>query len=75
MCQPLKELFGKQQGKCNGGQHLFQYRNLTIDHTPKNKGGTDHYENLQLLCNYCNSLKNNRTQAELIADLKEKGML
>ena len=39
------------------------------------KGGTDHEENLQLLCNYCNSLKGTGTQAELIVTLKEQGML
>ena len=36
-------LYGTQEGKCNGCQHHFPYRNLTIDHkTPRSKGGTNH---------------------------------
>ena len=70
------ELFGKQQGKCNGCQHLFHFRNLTVDHiTPQSKGGNDHIENLQLLCAACNSTKGNGTQAELISRLTEQGVL
>ncbi|MCY4552998.1 MAG: hypothetical protein OXC79_04945 [Candidatus Poribacteria bacterium] len=26
------ELFGRQEGKCNGCQYPFHYRNLTVDH-------------------------------------------
>ncbi len=70
------ELFGRQQGKCNGCQCPFHYRNLTVDHiTPQSRGGTDHIENLQLLCATCNSTKGNGTQAELISRLKEQGVL
>ena len=70
------ELFGRQQGKCNGCQYPFHFRNLTVDHkTPQSKGGTDHIENLQLLCAACNSTKGDRTQEELISRLKEQGVL
>ena len=70
------ELFGRQEGKCNGCQHLFHFRNLTVDHVmPQIKGGTDHIENLQLLCAACNSTKGDRTQEELISRLKEQGVL
>ncbi|MDE0085656.1 MAG: HNH endonuclease signature motif containing protein, partial [Candidatus Poribacteria bacterium] len=70
------ELFGRQQGKCNGCQCPFHYRNLTVDHiTSQSKGGTDHIENLQLLCAACNSTKGTGTQAELIERLKEQGVL
>ena len=70
------ELFGRQQGKCNGCQYPFHFRNLTVDHiTPQSKGGTDHIENLQLLCAACNSTKSNRTQEELIQALKDQGVL
>ena len=76
MCQPLKELFGKQQGKCNGCQYLFHFRNLTVNHIlPQIKGGTDHIGNLQLLCAACNSTKGTGTQSELIARLKEQSVL
>ena len=70
------ELFGRQQGKCNGCQCPFHFRNLTVDHiTPQIKDGTDHIENLQLLCAACNSTKGKGTQAELISRLKEQGVL
>ena len=70
------ELFGRQEGKCNGCQHLFHFRNLTVDHIkPQSKGGTDHIENLQLLCAACNSTKGKGTQEELISRLKEQGVL
>ena len=68
-------LYGKQEGYCNGKGH-FPFRNMTIDHiVPRSKGGTDHEENLQLLCGACNSTKGNGTQAELIARLKDTGIL
>ena len=69
-------LYGKQEGYCNGCKGHFPFRNMTIDHiVPKSKGGTDHEENLQLLCGACNSTKGNGTQAELIARLKGTGIL
>lgn len=70
------ELFGKQEGKCNGCQCPFYFRNLTVDHiVPKSKGGTDRIENLQLLCGACNSTKGNRSHAELIESLRAQGIL
>ena len=70
------ELFGRQQGKCNGCQCMFHYRNLTVDHIrPQIDGGTDHIENLQLLCAACNSTKGTGTQEQLIERLKEQGVL
>ena len=69
-------LYGEQEGLCKGCGEHFPFKNFTVDHiTPRVKGGTDHEENLQLLCNYCNSLKGTGTQAELIVTLKEQGML
>ena len=69
-------LFGIQEGKCNGCEVLFPFRNMTIDHiTPRSRGGTDDPDNLQLLCGACNSTKGNRTQEELIQALREQGVL
>ncbi len=63
-------LFGRQEGICAGCQVMFPFRNMTIDHVvPQAKGGTDHLDNLQLLCNACNSMKGTRSQAEFVARL------
>lgn len=44
-------LFGKQEGIHNECRQFFQFRNFTSDHIVQQvKGGTDHVENLQLLC-------------------------
>ena len=68
-------LFGKQEGVCNGCRHSFQFRNFTIDHkVSQAKGGTDHLDNLQLLCGACNSMKGAGTQEALIAKLKQEGI-
>ena len=69
-------LYGKQEGLCNGCRTQFPFRNMTVDHiVPKLQGGTDHEDNLQLLCGACNSTKGQATQAELISRLKAQGVL
>ena len=69
-------LYGAQEGNCNGCKTHFPFKNMTIDHIiPQSKGGTNHPENLQLLCNFCNSAKGNGTQEALITKLKKEGML
>ena len=66
-------LFGQQEGRCNGCRMDFPFKNMTVDHLiPRSKGGADHIENLQLLCNYCNSLKGSRSQEYLIAELGKR---
>ena len=68
-------LFGKQEGRCNGCRSEFPFRNLTIDHImPVSRGGTDHIENLQLLCGHCNSVKGDRPQEFLVTRLRELGI-
>ena len=68
-------LYGKQEGHCAGCRHHFPFRNLTVDHVvAKSKGGTDHLENLQLLCAACNSMKGTIDQAAFLARLKREGI-
>ena len=65
-------LFGQQEGLCGGCKVMFLFRNFTIDHSiPQSRGGTDHLDNLQLLCGACNSLKGDRHQEYLMARLNE----
>ncbi|MDE2861355.1 MAG: DNA methyltransferase [Chloroflexota bacterium] len=66
------DLFGRQEGLCGGCKVMFPFRNFTIDHVvPRSRGGTDHIENLQLLCGACNSIKGDRPQEYLVARLQE----
>ena len=70
------ELYGQQEGKCAGCNYYFPFRNMTIDHIlAQAKSGTDHKDNLQLLCSACNSTKGTNTQEELISTLKARGDL
>ena len=68
-------LYGKQEGNCAGCKHHFPFRNLTVDHiVPQSKGGTDHLDNLQLLCSACNSTKGTISQAAFHAKLIKQGL-
>ena len=65
-------LFGQQEGLCAGCKGDFAFRNFTIDHVvPQSRGGTDHLDNLQLLCGACNSVKGDRPMEYLMARLAE----
>ena len=65
-------LYGQQEGLCNGCLTHFPFRNMTVDHiVAQSQGGSDHLENLQLLCNFCNSVKGANSQAYLITRLEE----
>ena len=65
-------LFGQQEGVCNGCRTEFPFRIFEVDHViPRSRGGTDHLDNLQLLCSHCNRVKGGRPQEHLIARLKE----
>ncbi len=69
-------LYGKQNGECAGCKIHFPYRNMTIDHIhPRARGGADTPDNLQLLCHACNSAKGTGTQEELLAKLRDRGVI
>ena len=54
-------LYGLQEGDCEGCGEHFHLRNLEVDHIiAKARGGTDHIDNLQLLCGSCNRIKGDR---------------
>ncbi len=65
-------LYGQQEGRCTGCGTEFPFRIMEVDHViPRSRGGTDHPDNLQLLCSHCNRIKGDRDQAYLKARLKE----
>ncbi len=58
-------LYGEQEGICIGCDTHFPFRVMDVDHVlPKSKGGTDHPDNLQLLCSGCNRSKGGKTMSE-----------
>ena len=65
-------LYGEQEGQCGGCRSHFEFRHFEVDHViPRSRGGTDHIDNLQLLCGHCNRLKGDRPQEYLVARLAE----
>ena len=68
--QNRTRLYGEQGGNCAGCATHFEPRHFDIDHIiARAKGGTDHIENLQLLCGSCNSIKGDRGMEYLKAKL------
>ena len=64
-------LYGRQGGYCEGCETHFAPKHLHIDHIiARSKGGTDHIDNLQLLCGHCNSVKGDRGMEYLKAKLQ-----
>ena len=65
-------LYGEQEGICVGCETHFPFRVMDVDHIlPRSKGGTDHPDNLQLLCSGCNRSKGGKTMAEWRATNRE----
>ncbi len=64
-------LYGQQAGHCAGCGTHFELRNLEVDHIiARARGGTDHIDNLQLLCGNCNRIKGDRGMAYLSGRLQ-----
>ena len=64
-------LYGKQEGHCEGCRQHFEARHLEVDHIiATTHGGTDHLDNLQLLCGNCNRVKGDRGMDYLRAKLQ-----
>ena len=63
-------LFGQQEGLCAGCKGDFPFKLFEVDHrVPRSRGGTDHLDNLQLLCSSCNRIKGDRPMEYLVAQL------
>ncbi len=68
-------LFGQQEGLCAGCKGDFPFKLFEVDHrVPRSRGGTDHLDNLQLLCSSCNRIKGDRPHEYLVARLAEIGI-
>ena len=68
-------IYGQQEGLCAGCAGDFPFKLFEVDHiVPRSRGGTDHLDNLQLLCGHCNRVKGDRPQEHLIARLKEMAL-
>lgn len=58
---------------CAGCGFAFNFDELEVDHlVAREKGGTDHKANLQLLCRRCNSRKGSGEMSDLTAGLIEE---
>ena len=67
-------LFSQQEGLRNGCKGDFPFKLFEVDHrVPRSRGGTDHLDNLQLLCSSCNRIKGDRPHEYLVARLAEIG--
>ncbi len=65
-------LFGQQESKCAGCRMDFPFKIFEVDHIiPQSRGGTDHMDNLQLLCGHCDRIKGDRPQEYLMTQLRD----
>ena len=71
-----ERLYELQNGVCNGCGQNFPIKIMEVDHIIAiSKGGTDHPENLQMLCSSCNRIKGNRGMEYLKSSLRLKERL
>ena len=62
-----EKLYEKQKGVCVCCMIHLPVELLALDHiVPKSKGGKCNYDNLQLLCSSCNSVKNDHDMRYLM---------
>ena len=68
-------LYSLQSGNCNlCAIHMSDKKHFHLDHiTPKQAGGPNVDENLQLLCGNCNSSKGVKSMTTITAEYREKG--
>lgn len=58
-------LYGEQEGACAGCETHFRFRVIDVDQLlPRLRGGTDHPDNLQLLCSGHNRSKGGKAMAD-----------
>ena len=68
------KLYEMQGGKCNADGEYLHKKHFTLDHiVPTSKEGPDFDDNLQLLCNHHNVMKNNGTMADLDRRMRSEG--
>ena len=71
-----KKMYDEQQEKCNGCEHIYHIKDLTVDHKiPTSKGGQDTPDNKQLLCFHCNVIKSTDSMKTLKHKLRKAGIL
>lgn len=66
-----EQLHSEQNGKCNACALEGDPRHFHIGHIIlKSKGGGDYYDNYQLLCGSCNSIKGDRPMQYLTSKIE-----
>ena len=71
-----KKMYDEQQERCNGCEHIYHIKDLTVDHKiPTSKGGQDTPDNKQLLCFHCNVIKSTDSMKTLKYKLRKAGIL
>ena len=65
-------IFGLQKGQCNGTKFEIYYSESTVDHIiPQAAGGGDELGNLQVLCGFCNKLKDDGSQEDYLSKINK----